>query len=225
MIRLAFAFAAAALAVSGLSAEPAKLTLKGEKIELPDGLPEALKPEFTTDAFTISDGDSKSITLWFRKEIPSKASAEQIKNGLTYREIPEGTLAGLVKFDKAFVDFRKQELPAGIYTLRIAVQPDTGDHKDTAPHPDFVLLSPVADDKTLEPPELKDLVKRSLKVTGSDHPAVMLLFPHFGKDPAAKIVAKEHGVQCLQLKRTVKSDAGETTLGFAIVVAGFSKMR
>ena len=35
-------------------------------------------------------------------------------------------------------------IPAGTYTLRIAAQPDTGDHRDTAPHSDFVLLSPVA---------------------------------------------------------------------------------
>ena len=225
MMRFAFVFASFAFAVSALSAEPAKLALKSEKVELPGALAEALKPEFTTDAFTIKDGDTDAMTLWFRKAIPAKASDEQIKNGLTYREIPEGTLVGLVKFDKAFVDFRKQELPAGTYTLRIAVQPDTGDHKDTAPHADFVLLSPIADDKSLETLELKDLVRRSLKVTGSDHPAVMLLFPHFGKDADAKLVTKENGAQCLQLKRSVKSDAGESSLGFGLVVAGFSKTR
>ena len=225
MIRFAFALAVFALAVHARPAEPAKLSLKSEKVDLPEVLPEALKPEFTTDAFAIRDGETKTITLWFRKEIQAKASADQIKNGLTYREIAEGTLVGIVKFEKAFIDFRKQELPAGAYTLRIAVQPDTGDHKDTAPHQDFVLLSPITDDKSIEPLELKDLVRRSLKVTGSDHPAVMLLFPHYGKEADAKLVAKENGVQCLQLKRIVKSDAGEASLGFSIVVAGFSKMR
>ena len=225
MIRFGFAIAVVGLAVNALSAEPAKLSLKSEKVELPEALAEALKPEFTTDAFTIRDGDTNAMTLWFRKEIPAKASAEQIKNGLTYREIPEGSLVGMVKFDKAFIDFRKQELPAGTYTLRIAVQPDTGDHKDTAPHADFVLLSPVADDKSLEAVELKDLVRRSLKVTGSDHPAVMLLFPHFGKEADAKLVSKESGAQCLQLKRSVKSDAGDSSLGFGLVVAGYSKTR
>ena len=225
MMRFGSVFASVAFVIVGISAEPGKLALKSEKVELPDALPEALKPEFTTDAFAIRDGDTSAMTLWFRKVIPAKASAEQIENGLTYREIPEGTLVGLVKFDKAFVDFRKQELPAGSYTLRVAVQPDTGDHKDTAPNADFVLLSPIADDKSLEAVELKDLVHRSLKVTGSDHPAVMLLVPHFGKDAAAKLIAKENGVQCLQFKRPTKSEAGESSLGFGLVVAGFSKSR
>ena len=165
------------------------------------------------------------MTFWFRKEIPAKASAEQIKNGLTYREIPEGTLIGIVKLEKAFVDFRKQQLPAGTYTLRIAVQPDTGDHKDTAPHQDFVLLSPVAEDKSVEAVEVKDLVRRSIKVTGSDHPAVMLLLPHFAKGDDAKLAPKENGVTCLQLKRIVKVEDAKSSLGFAIVVAGFSKTR
>jgi len=225
MIRFGFVIASVAFAVNALPAEPVKLSLKSGKVELPEALAEALKPEFATDAFTIQDGETNAMTLWFRKEIPVKASAEQIKNGLTFREIPEGTLVGMVKFEKAFVDYRKQELPSGTYTLRVAVQPDTGDHKDTAPHADFVLLSQIADDKSLEVVELKDIVRRSLKVTGSDHPAVMLLFPHFGKETDAKLVPKENGVQCLQWKRPVKSDAGDSMLGFGLVVAGFSKTR
>ena len=225
MIRLWILVALVLCTVTTLSAERAKLSLKSEKPDPPEGMAEALKPEFDAEAFAISDGNIKLMAFWFRKEIPAKASAEQIKNGLTYREIPEGTLVGVVKLEKAFVDFRKQEIPAGTYTLRIAVQPDTGDHKDTAPNQDFVLLSPAADDKSVEPLELKDLVRRSIKVTGSDHPAVMLLFPQFGKDAEAKIASKENGVTCLQLKRPVKADDAKSSLGFAIVVAGFSKTR
>ena len=88
-----------------------------------------------------------------------------------------------------------------------------------------MLLSPVADDKSLEPLEPKDLVKRSAKVTGGDHPAVMLLFPHFGKDADAKLVPKENGATCLQLMRPVKADDAKALIGFAIVVAGVSKSR
>ena len=214
--------ATVAAAVIALSAEPSS---KSVKAELPEAIAEALRPEFATDGHAIRDREIEMMTVWIRKEIPAKASAEQIKNGLTYREIPEATLIGIVRFEKAFIDYRKQEIAAGTYTLRIAVQPDTGDHKDTAPHGDFVLLTPAADDKTVEPPELKDLVKRSLKSTGGDHPGVMLLYPHFGKEADAKMVARGNGVHCLQVRCKVKTDAGDTQLGFSIVVAGFSKMR
>ena len=225
MIRFAIAIAAFAVGVNALSADRAKLSLKTDQLDPPKELAKALKPEFDTEAFVVGEGDTDSMTFWFRKEIPAKASAEQLENGLTYREIPEGTLVGIVQFEKAFVDFRKQEIPAGTYTLRIAVQPDTGDHKDTAPHSDFVLLSLVADDKSSEAVEVKDLVRRSIKVTGSDHPAVMLLFPHFGKEQDAKLDAKENGVTCLRLKRAVKAGDSKAMLGFSIVVAGFSKTR
>ncbi len=220
--KYSFGLAIVVLSAAALSAEP---TSKIEKSQLPEVVAKALRPQFSTDGHTIRDGETELMTLWLPKEIPVKASVEQIKNGLTYREIPEGTLISVVRFEKAFVDYRKQQIAAGTYTLRIAVQPDTGDHRDTAPHGDFVLLTPAADDKTLEPPELKDLVKRSLKSTGGDHPGVMLLYPHFGKDAEAKVVAKGNGVHCLQVKCKAKTDAGETSLGVSIVVAGFSKMR
>ena len=225
MTRFGSALAMLALTISAPSVEPETYGLKTDnKSAPPDSLTDAITPEIASTEFTIRS-DAKLLSLWFRKAIPSKATAEQLKNGLTYRELPEGSLIGVVKFEKAFIDYRKQSIPSGTYTLRIAVQPDTGDHKDTAPHGDFVLLTPAADDKTLEPPELKDLVKRSLKSTGGDHPGVMLLYPHFGKDADPKLVAKGDGVHCLQLKCNVKAESGDATLGFSIVVAGFSKMR
>jgi len=224
-MRLWLTAASVLIGVTALSAQTQKLALEADTIDLPKDIAEALNPEFGREAFAITDGETKAMTFWFRKVIPVKATAEQLKNGITYREIPEGTLIGVVKLEKAFVDFRKQEIPAGTYTLRIAVQPDTGDHRDTAPHQDFVLLSPVSDDKSVEVIELKDLVRRSIKVTGSDHPAVMLLYPHFAKGDDAKLASKENGVTCLQLKRPVKADDAKANLGFSIAVAGFSKTR
>ena len=50
------------------------------------------------------------MRVWFRTEIPAKATEDQVKNGLTYREIPEGTLVGAIEFPAKFTDFRKQEL-------------------------------------------------------------------------------------------------------------------
>ena len=44
-------------------------------------------------------------------------------------------------------DYRKQKVPAGVYTLRLALQPVSDDHGGTAPYRDFCLLSPAADDR------------------------------------------------------------------------------
>jgi hypothetical protein len=200
--------------------------VKVAKAEAPKALAEELRTTLDEQSVSVLNADGTTrAQFWFRKEIPVRANAEQVKNGLTYREIPEGSFIGVVKFEKPFVDFRKQELPAGTYSMRLAVQPDTGDHKDTAPHQDFCLLVPIASEKNLETIETKDLVRMSLKVTLSDHPAVLLMFPHYGKDEEAKIVAKPGGVSVVQLRRGVVANEKPATLGFAFVVEGISPMR
>jgi hypothetical protein len=210
---------------SPLFAEPPKLSLAVAKQDAPKELADAITKQIDPSAVTISDDAGTLLTLWFRTELPSTANADQIKNGLTYREIAEGTLVGVVKFEKAFVDFRKQEIPAGVYTLRLAVQPDTGDHKDTAPHQDFALLVPAAADTTAESVEVKELVKMSLKATGGDHPGVMLLFPHHGKEEKPELKDEKDGVKTVRLRRAVQAGELKTTLGLAVVVSGVSKMR
>lgn len=214
------------LLTSAVVAAPPKLTLTTAKTDPPNEVADAVAKLLDKDAVSVaSDDNALSLTVWFRSELPTTASVDQIKNGLTYREITEGTVLGVVKFDKTFTDFRKQEIPAGVYTLRLAVQPDTGDHKDTAPHQDFVLLVPVADDTTAESLEVKQIVKLSLKATGGDHPSVMLLFPHNGKEEKPEVVAQKDGPRCVRLRRVVANGDTKTTLGVSLVIEGVSKTR
>jgi hypothetical protein len=191
----------------------------------PQVVAEAIASLLDGKALTVRRGEAVIAEVWLRGELPSSADADQIKNGLTYREIPETTLLGVVRFPKAFIDYRKQSIPAGVYSLRLAVQPDTGDHKDTAPHQDFALLVPIAKEKSADTMDAKDLVKLSLAVLGGDHPAPMLLFPakKAKKEPA--IVDRGDGVMTLDVLRTVNANGTPATIGLAITVAGSSKSR
>lgn len=208
------------------SAAAPKLTLTTAKADPPKDVAAAVAKLLDTEAVTVTDdGGAVSLSVWFRSELPTTASADQIKNGLTYREIAEGTLLGVVRFDKAFTDYRKQKIAAGTYTLRLAVQPDTGDHTDTAPHQDFALLVPAATDTSTDPVELKELVKLSLKATGGDHPGVMLLYPHHGKEEKAELVTQKEGPQCVRVRRPVVNGEAKTALGVSLVVDGWSKKR
>ncbi len=224
MLRYAFALLAL-LPVTVLHAELPKLELKAETLDAPKAISDEMRKVLARDAFTINAGGEKLLTIWFREAIPSSASEEQIQNGLTYREITEGTLIGVVQFAQPFTDFRKQEIPAGVYTLRLAVQPDIGDHKDTAPHQDFALVVPAKLDRSPDSIEVKDLVGLSRKAPGGDHPGVMLFFPYYGKEAAAKLVPKEKNVMCLQLRRDLATQNKKATLGFALVVSGSSDKR
>ncbi|WP_088260289.1 hypothetical protein [Fimbriiglobus ruber] len=193
----------------------------------PDALAEGVRGILGRSAVTVADaGGEARLVIWFRAVVPAKATADQIKNGLTYREIPDGTLVAAVKFAKPFVDYRKQEIAAGVYTLRIAFQPETGDHMGTAPHPEFALLTPADKDTDPDPIEAKKLYKLSAGTTGGDHPGVMLLFPQVaGKTAAPTIGEKPDGVKVLVAKWAIDAEGEKATLGCAITVAGHSKSR
>lgn len=223
MFKLALALLAASLPASLLAAE-SKLSAKVERVALPEALTEPARKLLDGQALVVRDGDAEVMTVWFRAAIPVKATEEQVRNGLTYREIPEGELVGAVRFPAKFTDFRKQEIAAGVYTLRFAVQPDIGDHTGTAPHPEFCLMVPADKDPKSDPIEKKKLIELSSLVNEGRHPAVLLMWPYDGKDAGAKVVGKGDGVFIATLRRPVVADEGrKATLGFAITVAGVRK--
>jgi hypothetical protein len=212
----------ASLLVCLVAAEP-KFSAKVEKVEVPAKLAEPVRKLLDEQALVVRSGDEVVMRVWFRAEIPVKATEEQVKNGLTYREIPEGTLVGAIEFPAKFTDYRKQELPAGVYTLRFAVQPDIGDHTGTTPHPEFCLICPADEDKSGEEIEKKKLIELSSKVNEGRHPAVLLLWPNNGKDAGVKVIDKGNGVLVATVKRAVVAGDSKTTLGFAVTVAGVRK--
>lgn len=218
-----FAVLASLASWSILAAADAKFTAKLEKVELPAKLAEPVRKLLDEQALVVRNGDDVVMRVWFRTEIPVKATEEQVKNGLTYREIPEGTLVGALEFPAKFTDYRKQELPAGIYTLRFAVQPDIGDHTGTAPHAEFCLLCPAAEDKSDDEIETKKLIELSSMVNEGRHPAVLLLWPNIGKDDAVKVLDKGNAVSVATIKRPVVAGEAKATLGFAITIAGVRK--
>jgi hypothetical protein len=204
-------------------AEP-NFAAKYEKLDPPAAVAEPVRKLLADEALVVrGEADEPVMRVWFRAEIPAQANADQIKNGLTYREIPEGTVVGAIEFPRTFTDFRKQAIPAGAYTLRFAVQPDIGDHTGTTPHPEFCLMSPAERDKSAEPMELKKLIELSSEVNEGRHPAVLLLFPNHAKDDGPKVVGKGNGTWVVNVRRPVVAGETKTTLGFGITVAGVWK--
>jgi hypothetical protein len=161
------------------------------------------------------------VEVWMRKEVPAKATEAQIKNGLTYREVPETTLLGVVKVVKQSSDYRKQKVPVGLYTLRLGNQPQDGDHMGTAPYSEFMLLSPIKDDKGAETMEVKALQELSAKTT-NNHPAVWLMFPPDKGTGEPKLADKGDGHWVLFFKQDVLVGTKKATLGIGLALIGHS---
>lgn len=190
---------------------------------VPHGRAVAHRKLLDPQSLVMRDGTDTVMRVWFRTEIPVQATGEQVRNGLTYRQIPEGTLVGAVEFPKAFTDYRKQRIPAGVYTLRFAIQPDTGDHTGTSPHREFCLICPAAVDTSAREIEQKELIELSSRVNEGRHPAVLLLWPNNGPDTGVKVLDKGNGVLAATIRRPVAAGERKTTLGFAVTVAGMRK--
>ncbi len=212
------------LTPAALHADEPKLRAKAETVAPPDELAADVRERLADRAVVVTDGGGSGVmTVWFRTDVPVRATDEQVKNGLTYREIPVGTLIGAVRLDRAWVNYRKDEIAAGVYTLRFALQPETGDHTGTAPHPDFLLLSPAAKDREPGEVEAKRLVELSAAATGGSHPGVMPLFPHRGKADGPAVEEKGGGVWVVSVRRPVSAGGTSATLGFSLAVAGHAK--
>jgi hypothetical protein len=169
----------------------------------------------------LHDGSGLLLELWFRSEVPVKATDAQVGNGLTYREVPSSTLIGAVRVARPTTDYRKQKVPAGVYTLRLAVQPVSDDHSDTAPYRDFCLLCPAAADR--KPDLLPDKALFALSArTTDDHPSPLLLFPGKGAGEAAKLVEKPGGHQVLLVRLPANTGTRKATLLLGLTVAGAS---
>jgi hypothetical protein len=160
------------------------------------------------------------VELWFRKEVPAKATPAQVSNGLTYDEVPETTLLGVIRVARATTDYRKQPLPEGVYTLRLAFQPKTGDHAGTAPHTEFCLLTAAAEDKSPALLTQRALITASARIN-SAHPTVLLLFPGTGA-AAPKLVDKGEGHWVLLFKQEAIVDGKPASIGIALTLVGVS---
>jgi hypothetical protein len=165
--------------------------------------------------------DDLLAEVWFRKDVPVKATDAQINNGLTYAEVPESTIFAVIRLPKQFTDYRKQKIPAGVYSLRLANQPMDGDHMGTAPYSEFLLLSPAADDKTPGTMETKKLQEMSGKTTGG-HPGVLLLFPGTGAEKAPRLEKKEENHWVLYLLLDAKAGDKKAVLPVGLTLIGVS---
>jgi len=190
--------------------------------KVPNDVAKPIKELLSDESFQLLDDKGQVLMqVWFRKELPAKATETQIKNGLTYREVPETTLLAVVQFTQPYTDYRKTTIKAGVYTLRLGYQPQDGDHMGTAPHSEFALLSTAAKDQkpdTLEPKALQEL---SLSATGTSHPAVMLLFPSKPVEKPA-LTKEENDHYVLRLKRNVKTDKEKAVIGIGLTLIGIS---
>jgi hypothetical protein len=203
-----------------MAADAAKLNVSEAKP--PQEVSEAIRAVLDSKVLQLSEDDKPFFEFWFRKELPLAEKPAGGTLGLTTMQ--EGTVLGVVRVGEERYDFRNEEIPKGVYVMRLGVQPEDGNHLGVAPTRTFALLIPAKQDTKLEPVAHKDLMKAAAKINAAKHPSNLNLQPveTIGGDSPqlAQRNDGQHKVVLLKLPARV-GKAGETTsLTFALVYDG-----
>ncbi len=157
----------------------------------------------------VAGDDGKTIAeLWLAKKV--EASGKEVM-GANYGNIPEGTLFGVIHFPANTSDYRGQAVKAGYYIMRYALILENGAHLGVSPTRDFILLSAPGDDKDAKAVPPPELIKLSMKASGSGHVSPWSIVPTTTKEGFPKALKTEEGHVVLDIK------IGATALGLTLI--------
>ena len=198
------------------AAQEGKYGVKADATPPPKELSEEVRKLLGKQSVQLVDEGGKTVgEFWFRAEIPAEATAEQVKNGITWREVAQSTVLGAVRFDQDWSDYRKQKVKAGVYTLRLGYQPADGDHMGSSDFQEFALVVAAEKDKKPELVDAKRLVEMSGSSIGATHPGVFMLAPNpKAEGPSIVPAPREHWV--LQSKGEIVVGGKKTGRGIGI---------
>lgn len=215
-VTVLFVVAGTALAQEG------NFSIKTEKAAPPPQLKGDIGKLLRGEAVKFEAGGKTIAEIWFRKELPASATAEQVKNGLTYKELKQSELIGAVRFVEDWTDYRKQKIKAGVYTLRLGFQPQDGDHAGTSPYQDFVVVIDAAKEPNAAILDPKEMIERSAKSTGTGHPGVFMLFPS-SKTGAPQLASQANNHWVLFATADATAAGGKAPLGIGLTLVGHTE--
>jgi hypothetical protein len=182
-----------------------------------NAVPEGVRQVLDSKGYRLTlDGATPICELWVRKSVPAQTKKDA--ESVTYPQLAESVLVGVVHFPQAAADIRGNRIPAGFYTLRYALMPNDGNHLGAAPNRDFLLLIPAASDANPNATfKFQELMALSESATGTKHPGPLSLVqadsgvtgPSVSKDD------QDHWIFSASMRLT----SGEE-LPFALVVKG-----
>jgi len=198
----------------------ADLAVKVADKEPPKELDASIRAKLQTKAVQLLEGEKPVYEFWLSAELPLQSKPASAGKALD--AIKQTTLLGAVAVSRDQRDYRDDELHAGVYTMRFALQPQDGNHLGTSEFNYFALLTPAKIDNKLDGiSDYKALVKASSKETSTDHPVILSLRPASsdpGDLPQMNTPAPDH--KSVRVKVPAKAADEKTSLTFEIVYEG-----
>lgn len=184
--------------------------------EPPKSIPSWMTKNLSSTSIEIRIGTEISAHFYPPKIVASIATREQLENGLGPDDFELGEWIGLLEVHTPVTDYRNLKVPPGLYSLRFANQPDSDDHKDTAPGRSFALLCPVQTDGPSRPTDLSKLLERA-KIGNRKHASPWFAFISKTKPapnlPLLKEEPSKHQSILWRQKVGTQDGIGETVMG------------
>jgi len=203
-----------------LADEPATLSVATSKP--PEEVAEPIRASLDDKVLKLSSGGKPFFEFWFRKALP--LTTQPADGMLAPETLTEGAVLGVLRVDENRRDFRDEELPKGIYVIRLGLQPEDGNHQGSAPSRTFALLIPAKQDTKLEPLPRKELLKAASATNAAHHPSNLNLQPVDSTDGQFPRLGDlndgKHQVVLLKLPARMGEKGDATPLTFALVYAG-----
>ena len=195
-----------------------KTVEKPPPVEIDPAIAKLLQPR----TLQLIEGDKPIWEFWFCSATPLQATPQSVAKSLD--AIKSTTLFGVAVVRDGQRDYKNNEIPPGVYTLRFLLQPQDGNHLGTAEYSYFVVLVQAKLDRKPDGlTDYKSLVKASSKDTSSDHPPVISLRPVIAPEanlPKLAEPAPEHKSIRLKLPAKVAGTSEETSVVFDLVFRG-----
>src|SRR5262245_11810815 len=198
----------------------AELAVKVADKEPPKELDTSIRAKLQTKAVQLLDGEKPVYEFWFSAELPLQSKPASVGKALD--ALKQAVLLGAVAVSRDQRDYRDDELHAGVYTMRFALQPQDGNHLGTSEFNYFAVLTPAKIDNKLDGiSDYKTLVKASSKETSTDHPVILSLRPTSpdpGDVPQLNTPAPEH--KSIRVKVPAKTGEEKVSIAFEVVYEG-----
>jgi hypothetical protein len=214
-----FCLLLAAAALGGAGAAETAYKLEALKEAAPAEAGDKTREALGAEGIRVLDPKGKPfVDFWLRKSVPTREPGED-EPGVKFGQLAEGTLLGVARFHRAGSDYKANDFPAGIYTMRNGIQPRDGDHLGVSETRDFILLSPVKADTGLDPVPGKDLVKLSTQASGISHPAVLYLVKAADDAKPPRVLHDEDNERWI-VECEVATTGKEKALRLGLVIVG-----
>ncbi len=201
-----------------------KLTVTDK--EPPAELSAEVRAALAPKAYQVAGPDGAVYEFWFVPGLKSKANGPTMKD--TLLGVDEIALLGAVTVaDSEPHDFRDDPIDAGLFVLRLALQPKDGNHLGTAPFDTFAIMIPNDRDGQLK--DMRDhdhMVELAQEGTIAEHPPILSFQPIEkleGDTPRVEL-NEEHEWDFLYLSIPVDAAGAKANLTVGLVVHGIGEL-